>query len=177
MKCPNCFAMIESGTIICPDCGFDLRQINQQSSSPGPESVSPYASFGTRLAAFALDYFIVIAVLVPFAIPIALISYVGHLSEETDLIISYTIGVIVPWLYWAAFESSKRQATLGKRVVGILVTDVNGNRLTFLRATARHFSKIVSASTLLAGFVMAAFTQRRQALHDLISGCLVLKKQ
>jgi uncharacterized RDD family membrane protein YckC len=72
-------------------------------------------------------------------------------------------------------ESSKYQATLGKRVLGIRVTDLFGRRIDFLRATGRHFSKIVSALLLLMGYVMAAFTSRKQALHDVIASCLVVR--
>ncbi|MDX6593454.1 MAG: hypothetical protein QOJ13_2650 [Gaiellales bacterium] len=67
-------------------------------------------------------------------------------------------------------------ATLGRRALGIKVTDVEGNRITFARATGRYFAKILSALTLLIGYIMAAFTARKQALHDLIAGTLVVNR-
>lgn len=86
----------------------------------------------------------------------------------------YIFWVLV--LYWSLMESSKYQASIGKRVMGIQVTDENGQRLTFLRALGRNISKILSAFTLLIGFMMAGWTSRKQALHDMVARCyLVLK--
>jgi len=79
------------------------------------------------------------------------------------------------WLYFALMESSAWQATLGKRAVGIKVTDMEGGRISFGRATGRHFGKFVSALIFYIGFIMAGFTEKRQALHDIMAGCLVVK--
>lgn len=86
------------------------------------------------------------------------------------------LGIIVGWLYGALQESSAQQATIGKRAVGIMVTDPNGQRISFARATGRHFGKFLSYIILLIGFIMAAFTERKQALHDMMAGTLVVKK-
>ncbi len=86
------------------------------------------------------------------------------------------IGLILGWLYFALMESSAQQATLGKMALGIKVTDLNGERISFARATGRHFSKIISAVLLLIGYLMVAFTERKQGLHDMIAGCLVVNK-
>lgn len=75
------------------------------------------------------------------------------------------------WLYCAGMESSPQQATIGKMALSIRVGDMTGERVSFWRATARHFAKILSCVTLLIGFVMAAFTRRKQALHDIVTGC------
>ena len=80
------------------------------------------------------------------------------------------------WLYFAFLESSPTQATLGKMIVGIVVTDLNGNRVSFSTASGRYWSKIASGATLLFGFLMTGFTRKKQALHDIMAGCLVLKK-
>ena len=81
------------------------------------------------------------------------------------------------WLYFAGLESSARQATLGKSAMSLKVTDLAGNRLSFGRATGRFFAKIVSGMIPLAlGYIMAGFTQKKQALHDMIAGTLVLRK-
>jgi len=53
------------------------------------------------------------------------------------------------------------------------VTDLQGNRISFARATGRHFAKYISAMILLIGYIMAGFTERKQALHDMITGTLV----
>lgn len=81
------------------------------------------------------------------------------------------------WLYYAILESSNLQATLGKLALGIRVTDLEGNRISFGRASGRHFAKIISRMTAYIGYVLAAFTERKQALHDLIAGCLLLKRE
>lgn len=79
------------------------------------------------------------------------------------------------WLYEAGLESSKYQATLGKMALGMKVTDLNGYRISFARATGRHFAKILSAIILFIGFIMVAFTERKQGLHDMLAGTLVVK--
>ncbi len=75
------------------------------------------------------------------------------------------------WLYWALMESSRWRATLGKKILGLEVTDLEGRRISFARATVRYFGKII-----FVGFIMVAFTEKKQALHDIIAGCLVVKK-
>jgi uncharacterized RDD family membrane protein YckC len=72
--------------------------------------------------------------------------------------------------------SSEWQATVGKRVMSIVVTDIEGKRITFARATGRHFAKYISAALLGIGFIIAAFTARKQALHDMIAETLVVKR-
>jgi uncharacterized RDD family membrane protein YckC len=84
-----------------------------------------------------------------------------------------TLGV--GWLYCAGLESSALQATLGKRVAGIVVTDLQSKRLGFVAASLRYFAKTVSALPLFAGFIAAAFTARRQALHDVLASTLVAR--
>lgn len=89
--------------------------------------------------------------------------------------LEFSMGIVIGWIYFAAFESSARQATPGKMAIGIRVTDLSGRRIGFARATGRHFGKIISALLLLVGFLMAAFTPRKQALHDIMAGTLVVK--
>jgi uncharacterized RDD family membrane protein YckC len=94
------------------------------------------------------------------------------------------VGVVVmmcllfvgSWLYHTAMESSRHQATLGKKALGIIVTDMNGNRISFARANARFFGKWVSGMIMNIGYLMAAFTEKKQALHDILAGCLVVMK-
>ncbi len=86
------------------------------------------------------------------------------------------LAFILQWLYFALMESSKNQATLGKMIVGIIVTDLYGNRISFGKASGRFFGKILSGIILNIGYIMAAFTEKKQALHDMIAGCLVVNK-
>jgi uncharacterized RDD family membrane protein YckC len=87
------------------------------------------------------------------------------------------VFMLLQWLYFAGMESSPRQATFGKSIMSLRVTNTEGQRISFGHATGRFFAKIVSGMVPLAiGYIMAAFTARKQALHDLIAGTLVLRK-
>jgi uncharacterized RDD family membrane protein YckC len=83
---------------------------------------------------------------------------------------------MLSWIYYASLESSAWQATLGKKILGLKVTDLAGNRISFARASGRFFGKILSGMILGIGFLMAGFTERKQALHDILAGCLVLRQ-
>ncbi len=85
------------------------------------------------------------------------------------------VSFVLNWLYFALLESSSMQGTLGKKALGMIVTDLDGGRIGFGRATGRYFAKILSALILGIGFIMVAFTQRKQGLHDLIASTLVYK--
>jgi len=85
-------------------------------------------------------------------------------------------AIFTGWLYFALMESSKTQATLGKMALGLYVTDLNGNKIGFGRATGRYFGKLVSGLILCVGFLMAGWTAKKQALHDIIAETLVLKR-
>jgi uncharacterized RDD family membrane protein YckC len=90
-------------------------------------------------------------------------------------IVSATLGLLANWIYEASMESSTKQATIGKMALGLKVTDLAGRRISFARATGRHFAKLVSGMILLIGYIMAGFTERKQALHDMIAGTLVVR--
>jgi len=82
-------------------------------------------------------------------------------------------SIVVPWLYTALQECSRQRATLGKRLLGIQVTDLTGGRISFGRASGRFFARLLP--TLGIGYLMMLFTRKKQALHDLIAGCLVIR--
>jgi uncharacterized RDD family membrane protein YckC len=84
-------------------------------------------------------------------------------------------GMVINWLYEAWLTSSPKQGTLGKMALGLKVVDTNGNRLSFLHATGRHFAKMINGFTFNIGYMMAGFTARKQGLHDLIAGTYVIK--
>ncbi len=88
---------------------------------------------------------------------------------------SAIFGFLLKWLYFTLLESSTVQATLGKAVIGIRVTDEQGRRISLLRANARYWAKILSVITLGFGYLMAGFTRRKQALHDMVAGTLVVR--
>ncbi len=87
------------------------------------------------------------------------------------------VSVLIQWLYHAYLESGEHQATWGKQALGLYVTDLMGNPVTFGRASGRFFAKIVTGMIPLGiGYIMAGFTERKQALHDMIASCLVLRR-
>ena len=142
-----------------------------------------YAGFWRRLAAYIIDC--IVAGIGAYAAALAgalIIGLPGGLEFEGLTLTLATVWIlacdlVIPWLYWALMESSGRQATLGKSALGIMVTDTEGERITFARGTARYWAKVISFLTLLIGFLIAGFTSRKQALHDIISDCLVVVKQ
>jgi uncharacterized RDD family membrane protein YckC len=78
-------------------------------------------------------------------------------------------------LYYTLFEASPWQATPGKRILRLYVTDLNGRRLTFPRALLRNVARQISG-VFFIGYLMAGFTEKKQALHDILASCLVLRR-
>jgi uncharacterized RDD family membrane protein YckC len=89
----------------------------------------------------------------------------------------FALWLVMPWLYFALMESSSKEGTLGKMAVGLHVTDLEGRRITFGRATGRFFSKMLSGIILGIGYIMAGFTEKKQGLHDMVAGTLVLSRR
>jgi len=123
-----------------------------------------YAGFWRRFVALLIDGIILSLAGV----------LIGFVFGEPPGRFNSLVSTIAGWLYFSLMESSEKQATLGKMALGIYVTDNYGNRITFGRATGRYFGKFVSALTLCIGYIMAAFTEKKQALHDMMAGCVVL---
>jgi uncharacterized RDD family membrane protein YckC len=90
--------------------------------------------------------------------------------------IAQIVFLAIQTLYYSLMESSSYQASVGKMVLGLKVTDINGNKLDFTKALVRNLCKIISSMILLIGYLMAAFTEKKQALHDMIANTLVVKK-
>ncbi|HLW53506.1 MAG TPA: RDD family protein [Candidatus Angelobacter sp.] len=148
-------------------------------------AVAGYGGFWIRLVAFIVDGIIVRVITFPFA---AILTAAGLLHRGarfgriegpedvipivTAVLRSLTVFWVVNWLYEALLTSSEWQATLGKKMLNLRVTDEAGNRISFARASGRHFAKYLSYF-LLIGFIMAAFTDRKRALHDIIAGTVV----
>ncbi len=133
-----------------------------------------FANFWLRLIALLIDSFLtsVPAALALLALGIPLVP--DALDYESRMKMNL-IGIAIGWVYYAGFESSAFQATPGKQAMGIFVTDADGYRISFTRATGRYFGKLLSGLLLLLGYIMAAFTKKRQALHDIMAHTLVLK--
>jgi uncharacterized RDD family membrane protein YckC len=151
-----------------------------------------YAGFWLRFVAIIIDGIIIgvlqFMVIAPILGAIGIGMSGGASAMDTDdptvmiakiMALFSTVGIIgqvVNILYFSLMESSKYQATIGKLALGLIVTDVNGGNLDFVKALIRNVSKIVSGVILLIGYIMAAFTEKKQALHDIIAGTLVVKK-
>jgi len=152
-----------------------------------------YAGFWLRFLAYIIDNVVIgtaaVMILIPLIFLTGLGAFLSKIFADQDIddmgafmlvgivFLLETISLVVTWLYHAWMESSEWQATVGKRVLGLVVTDAAGQRISFGRATARHFSKIITNMVPLAiGYIMAGFTEKKQALHDMIAGCLVLRR-
>jgi len=203
MFCSRCGSGVADGTSFCAACGQPVTGVSVGPISSAPvmsppviaagAASPPYAGFWLRFVAYLIDSVVVFAAfaaLVLVSIPIFGIGYLQQLASGLnnsepdfspalifvifDLILAISVAV---WLYYAFMESSSRQGTLGKMAMGLTVTDIQGQRVSFGRATGRFFSKIITGLVpLFIGYIMAGFTAKRQALHDMIASCLVMRR-
>ena len=188
--CANCGAPLSGGQSVSNKAGT----LEASSAPPQTQYLQPgyaaqtavgaptvYGGFWIRFVAAIIDGVIVQAVVTPVAFIVGVMIGVAGAAVATTgrgpsilaIWIAGVFGLFASWLYEAAMESSSKQATLGKMVLGMKVTDLQGNRISFARATARHFCKYISAMIMFIGYIMAGFTERKQALHDMIAGTLV----
>lgn len=175
MTCNNCGIENDEGIEVCRSCGLRIAQAGSLETTYEAEVATSdvlYAGFWKRAAAALIDSFLLF--LVGTAIGFFYIFITG--SDQGLEAASNILGLLLGWLYFAILESSERQATIGKKALGIMVTDSHGKRISFYRASGRHFGKIVSSLTLGIGFIMAGFTKKKQALHDKMFDCLVVVK-
>ena len=143
------------------------------------ECSGEYAGFWRRFAAFAIDVMLLGIVQGVATIAMVVIIPGEEASDAANIgyiLFSNLVLFAAMWLYFALMESSSIQATVGKMLIGIVVSDMAGNRISFKRASGRYFAKIPSWILLGIGFYMACFTERKQALHDIMTGCLVIRK-
>ncbi|MDP9126889.1 MAG: RDD family protein [Pseudomonadota bacterium] len=140
-----------------------------------------YASFSARALAFSIDQFILLLIVVVLTVPLFVLLGLGTMIAWPFVTIFFLpptlpITTIVAWLYFALQESSRHRGTFGKRMCGLTVTNGRGDRILFPQATIRFFGKFLSSAIMLLGFLMAAFTERHQALHDIIADTIVITK-
>lgn len=204
MYCSRCGAVTPEGTALCSHCGQTLSVAANMARVP-PLSVSAagpayaavprleYAGFWLRALAYLIDSAVIGIAFVVILIPLIFLTGLGdllsrfHPDEDMSdfglflilglVFLATTVSLVVTWLYHALLESSDWQATLGKKLLGLVVTDMAGQRVSFGRSTGRHFAKIITNMVpLFIGYFIAAFTEKKQALHDMIAGCLVLRR-
>jgi len=146
------------------------------------EAQTAYAGLWLRVAATLIDC-------ATMFIPFCFVTFVGVLGSR---LVSASKGyepavvvlVVLPPLivraacsYFALMEASFLQGTLGKKVVGLRVSDINGQRLTLSRAVGRNLAKLLSSLSLGIGFVMCGFTREKQTLYDMLSNTLVIRRR
>lgn len=143
-----------------------------------------HAGFLWRVLAALIDFVLVIGV----SLVASLATYIGlviaflvfHLDktalDANASLIGYVVGIIVLIIYYAGMESSSWQATPGKRLIGLTVSDMNGKRISFVRALIRLFLKVISGSLFGLAYLVCLFTEHKQTLHDVVIGTLVWKK-
>lgn len=196
MFCPRCGVSNESSDRYCRSCGYALPQTGGGPSTgtesrpaptygagpglggdPGPASRG-YAGFWKRFAAYFIDGIILDVVMTAIGFALGVNTFTMRTADVAPgrLATYSVISVVLSWLYFALLESSSSQATVGKMALSIVVTDRDGARISFARATGRYFGKILSAFILCIGYIMAGFTEKKQALHDLLAGTLVVNK-
>jgi len=202
--CSKCGAQNFATAQSCQKCGGGLsvglvpmpRAVPAQAYATAPAvayaavPTSRYGGFWLRLLAHLIDHVILGAIAAPLFFMLVLPSIVRVINEaernrepSPELIIAIVSSVFIyivlafvgQWLYEALLTSSSWQATLGKRVLQLKVTDEFGNRIGFGRATGRFFAKILSSMFFCIGFIMVGLTDRKRGLHDMLAGTLVMK--
>ncbi len=188
MFCSNCGTKSEDEARFCFGCGgqlttsaTDAQRSDQVQALKSGQAPRCYAGFWYRTLALVIDTVITWVTVVIIALPLGFALGASMAGTSSAAEISSTagtlgtfVGILIPWLYFTISESSPWQATLGKKILGLRVTDEAGNRIGFGRANGRYWSKILSALTLGIGYIMVAFTEKKQGLHDKIAGTLVL---
>ena len=159
--------------------------------APAARPPVAYAGFWLRVVAIIIDaivlYFAQMILFLPFAASMSMGMrgmMTGHPPNNIQELMPLfhtmfrlaLLRVVLNWLYFSLLESSAWQGTLGKKALGLEVTDLDGRRISFGRATGRFFAKYISVIILFIGFMMAGFTEKKQALHDMIAGTLVIRK-
>ena len=206
MFCQKCGLRVEEGNRFCQNCGQEVGVIAPgapavANAPPPPTGVGapfhssvPYAGFWLRFVAYFIDGLIVgIPLMIVIGILFFLFGGFGLMMRRNlndprvaaallapmifGFALVWLVSLALTWLYFAGMESSVRQATFGKAAMSLHVTNLEGQRLTFGHATGRFFAKMISGLIPLGiGYIMAGFTEKKQALHDMIAGTLVLRK-
>lgn len=186
MICPKCGTTSDEQARFCRFCGHVLlvgdEQVEAEPVRGEIAAASPvtvhYAGFWRRFLALFIDEIILGAVSLFLSATYLLTVTSGPDLESIKVVAlgNNIFSFFLHWLYFTLLESSPTRATLGKMAIGIIVTDYNGQRISFLRANGRYFAKFVSAFIFFIGFLMAGLTRKKQALHDLLAETLVVLK-
>ncbi|MGH9675496.1 MAG: RDD family protein [Candidatus Acidiferrum sp.] len=206
MFCSKCGNNMADNAVFCSNCGQATYAAATPSAAVMLPAAAPvataapyvylppvqYAGFWLRFVAYIIDGLIMGVCFVAIAVALLFLTGMGSLLDKfhpgadpsefgallgVTFIFSFLgIAVVGSWLYHAYLESSDWQATVGKRVLNLKVTDMQGQPISFGRASGRFFAKIITSMIPLGiGYIIAGFTERKQAIHDMIANCLVLR--
>lgn len=184
MFCPQCGSNNSPDARFCVSCGarFAPTAYSQVDLSSLVTTQPRNAGFWFRVLALFIDTFLCqtasVFLILPMAFALGASMADSATLDEIELAgesLGVVLGIVIQWLWFTIPESSKWQASLGKKLLGLKVTDENGNRIGFGRANGRYWSKILSGLLFGFGFLMVAFTQKKQGLHDKIAGTLVIR--
>lgn len=153
----------------------DLTNADAVSQAESDSRPRP-AAFASRAAALLVDVVAVQLLTIPLVTLLVLLARSGGPQAHSRADVTGAVLLIAFWYYFAKLESSPRQSTWGKRLLGIKVCDLEGRRISIGRASGRFFARMLSALLYGIGFLIAPFTPRKQALHDLLCGTLVVGK-
>ena len=190
--CNKCGAQNDLTAQLCANCG-EVQRVVAQATPVGVPPVAVrqnpvtasvrYAGFWIRFVAALIDGLLIQMAVWPIFLLPGLASSLSVLPlspwpgfHQAHRSARFALAVIVGWIYKAWMESSIEQATLGKKAMGLKVVGLQGDRISFARASGRYFAKLISAIFLI-GYIMAGFSKRKQALHDMIADTLVLRIQ
>ena len=196
MYCSKCGSTIPDSAMVCPQCGQATRAaaIVVTGGAPPAAPSLAYAGFWLRFVAYVIDAIVLgiftVPILVGAGMMMGLGAAIAALPRRGDpfamgfppvfagfIGVFFLVAVVGGWLYHALLESSEWQATTGKKVLGLSVTDLGGARISFGRASGRHFAKIISGVIPFGiGYIIAGFTEKKQAIHDMLASCLVLRR-
>jgi uncharacterized RDD family membrane protein YckC len=197
MFCQSCGANVADGTAFCPSCRRPITGYSVgQASGPATGGVASenYAGFWLRFVAAFIDGLVLIIPTgaIGFLVFASMIPVIVRNQGNRALLMATILPHVflflvlltaISWLYWGLMESSSGQATLGKKAMGLYVTDLSGEPVSFGRASGRFFAgrgvgSIPSIGGLyfLVDCICAGITEKKQAVHDMITGCLVLRR-
>ena len=189
MLCPGCGAPVDPSIVFCAQCGYSIARRSEPLR---------YAGFLPRVAAAVIDFVLMtplIVVLLFFTMPRVTqqdlaadtrlqkgadrsdAAWHRFLQQEMQILGALALSTfIASWPYYTFLEASPTQGTIGKMMLRLKVTDLDGRRIGWGRANARYFGRWLSGLPYCAGYLFPLFTAKKQALHDLMARCLVLKK-
>jgi uncharacterized RDD family membrane protein YckC len=175
--CPMCGEEADVHDEDCPACGEPIaRKANSRRENPNNLI---YAGFWLRFVAWMIDG-LILAVPTSAIVAVCVIQLPNApwivLLDLTPLWMYELLVLLLLWPYYSTMESSRYQATFGKMLLGLIVTDLNGEKVSFGRATGRHWAKVFSSYCAMLGYLMAGFDDKKQAWHDSIASCLVVRR-